>query len=852
VTLSTPPGRGAAAVRARSDGYLNLVLKGTYELVEWLGSGAYGLVYRARHQRLNTECAVKILKPEITNDETRKRFLREARTAARLRHKNIVYVSDYDNDEAAGLAYLVMELLRGEPLDKMLGRRIEPDRAIALMLEVCDGVNHAHKNGVFHRDLKPANVVILEATEHEKETIKIVDFGLAKLHHRTDSSVGLASTIQGTPLGTPAYMSPEACRGEALDHRSDIYSLGATLYHMLAGRPPFTAPSFAEITAQHLNDKPPQLTHVPGITTALEAAIMRSLEKDPLRRQQDVLTFAKDLRSALQGSPVSAPSFTLVEFSFPVAQVDCHGKVVSSTTQSARLHRERVGYEVFEMVQIPSGKFLMGSPETEYGRRPDEDPQHEVAVPSFFMSKFEVTQAQWRTVASLAQVKTRLEPWPSARRGDKRPVECITWYEAIEFCERLSRETGREYRLPSEAEWEYACRGGLPTAFCYGENISSDLVNHDGTEPYLNGPQGIRAETTIPVGSSLYANGFGLYEVLGNVWEWCQDAYFRTYHGAPTDGSARFGNEHLPRVIRGGSWRSPPQHCASASRNSFDPHKSDDDIGFRIVHSENSQRAPVPAPLITEQSTEPQPQQNPEPKPTFKEALQTTLKVNSLINVLGNFGRRVLKPKQIETEAPAKSPRFVRVAMLFLLIDLALTILTIDLFVPAVFHNPLEPALWGLVLGSLQAFALRGYLSGVPWWILVTVMGSVAAGLLYEFLGLPWQLTWEYVWGHSSYTMVNNTVSVIVLVMLRWLVVGFTQWLVLRKLASLAWLWGLTTLVASSVCGFLTVVFSHEMTKDNFFTMYVVCTGLLLAVGQSVFFIFWQKKLRSMPPSNGK
>ncbi|MFE4108388.1 SAV_2336 N-terminal domain-related protein [Almyronema epifaneia] len=239
---------------------------------------------------------------------------------------------------------------------------------------------------------------------------------------------------------------------------------------------------------------------------------------------------------------------------------------------------------VLEMVLVPAGSFVMGSPETEKGRSDDEGPQHEVTfAASFLMAKYPITQAQWRVVAALPQVGHELASDPSSFKGDNCPVETITWYDAVEFCARLSQHTGRDYRLPSEAEWEYACRAGTTTPFHFGETITTDLANYDGNYAYGAGPKGQYREQTTEVGS-FPANAFGLHNMHGNVWEWCQDHWHDNYDGAPTDGSAwLFSDESKYRILRGGSWDDDPGNCRSASRGRFSPGLRLYDVGLRVV-----------------------------------------------------------------------------------------------------------------------------------------------------------------------------------------------------------------------------------------------------------------------------
>ncbi len=260
--------------------------------------------------------------------------------------------------------------------------------------------------------------------------------------------------------------------------------------------------------------------------------------------------------------------------------------------RSAQYFKEKLGHSVdLDMVLIPGGQFLMGSPENEPERSEREGPQHRVTVFPFFMGRYPITQAQWQAVANYPQVNRELDLNPSRLKGKDRPVEQISWRDATEFCQRLSRQTERTYRLPTEAEWEYACRAGTTTPFHFGETITTDLANYDGTDAssgswsgsYGRGPKGIYRQSTTSVGS-FPANAFGLHDMHGNVWEWCLDHWHSNYEGAPSNGAAWLSDdENAFRVRRGGSWYSPPWDCRSACRISYYLVNRDNDIGFRVV-----------------------------------------------------------------------------------------------------------------------------------------------------------------------------------------------------------------------------------------------------------------------------
>ncbi|WP_414581389.1 SAV_2336 N-terminal domain-related protein [Scytonema sp. PCC 10023] len=275
-------------------------------------------------------------------------------------------------------------------------------------------------------------------------------------------------------------------------------------------------------------------------------------------------------------------------FEFNVVTVNRGGEIIKRETKQAQYFTEDLGNSItLEMVAIPGGKFIMGSPEGEGNDR--EKPQHEVTVQPFFMGRYPVTQAQWRAVAALPQVNKELDPNPSHFKGDDRPVEQISWYDALEFCARLNFRinftAGRDYRLPSEAEWEYACRAGTTTPFYFGETITTDLANYRGNSTYGNAPTGEYRQQTIPVGS-FPPNAFGLYDMHGNVSEWCADTWHENYQGAPKDGSAWINDNDNRTLLRGGSWDFLPVSCRSASRGCG--HRAERDnivnyIGFRVV-----------------------------------------------------------------------------------------------------------------------------------------------------------------------------------------------------------------------------------------------------------------------------
>src|SRR5205085_137402 len=292
-----------------SDPLIGRVLDAKYELLAPLGAGGMGTVYRARRVHIGDEVAVKVLAAQyVSSPESVERFRREARAAALLRHPNIVTIHDFGEprgDDAP--AYIVMELVEGRSLKALLieAGRLAPARAVALMQGICAGVGMAHRRNVIHRDLKPDNIIVIPPDhEGERETVKVIDFGIAKL--RDTDTTAATLTIAGTVLGTPHYMAPEQCRGESLDARADVYSLGAIFYEMLAGTPPFSGPTVTSVVAKHLLEPPPRLASDLRVTPALEAACMRALVKRAAGRYQSVEAFYKALVGALAADDAEA------------------------------------------------------------------------------------------------------------------------------------------------------------------------------------------------------------------------------------------------------------------------------------------------------------------------------------------------------------------------------------------------------------------------------------------------------------------------------------------------------------------------------------------------------------------
>ncbi|MEO0988950.1 MAG: formylglycine-generating enzyme family protein [Cyanobacteria bacterium J06639_14] len=311
-----------------------------------------------------------------------------------------------------------------------------------------------------------------------------------------------------------------------------------------------------------------------GLVTAISIpAILSSLAEPDF--PEPVINFAN--------IPPAPEGKTLESATFEVVTVDTVGNIINRRSTQAQFFTEGLGEGVvqqgvkpLDMVAIPGGEFTMGSRKSEKDRNNNEGPRHRVIVPSFFLGKYAVTQAQFQAVIGQ-------NPSQFSENGANRPVETVSWEEAEAFCKTLSERTGRTYRLPSEAEWEYACRAGTETPFSFGPTITTDLANYNGSFTYSDELEGSYRAQTIEVGQ-FPPNGFGLYDLHGNVWEWCQDVWHPNYDGAPTNGTAWMqGEDQDRRVLRGGSWNNFPRNCRSANRDGNARDFWNDNLGFRVV-----------------------------------------------------------------------------------------------------------------------------------------------------------------------------------------------------------------------------------------------------------------------------
>jgi eukaryotic-like serine/threonine-protein kinase len=416
------------------------------------------------------------------------------------------------------------------------------------------GLEYLHARKIIHRDLKPANILL------QGKTPRIADFGISR--------VLKSASLSAVMAGTPVYMAPEAFRCKR-NEQTDLWSAGVILYQLLSGRLPFAGHDPAEVMWAITDEEAAPLPA--SMPDWVRQAVATVLAKDPAARFKTAEQMGAALvepRIAPLPKPQPAPSAStvLVDPTTIVRPVDRKPTPVSPEKMVWAPHfTENLNGVPLEMILVPGGKFKMGSPAGE--EYDNTKPQHDVIVPAFYVGKFPVTQAQWQAVMGSN---------PSYFKGNDRPVEGVSWYDVKEFCQKLSQLSDKPYRLPSEAEWEYACRGGttgddagdIYEMAWYGENSSFK---------------------THPVGQKK-PNSFGLYDMHGNVWEWCEDVWHKNYLGAPTDGSAWLsGGDFRVRVIRGGSWGSSEEYCRAAPRHYLHRGNCDQYRGLRVVMSARTQ-----------------------------------------------------------------------------------------------------------------------------------------------------------------------------------------------------------------------------------------------------------------------
>jgi formylglycine-generating enzyme required for sulfatase activity/tRNA A-37 threonylcarbamoyl transferase component Bud32 len=609
-------------------GQVQDLILGPYVLLDRLGEGGMGVVYKARHQLLNRIVALKVTRKDTNNPINEQRFLREIQATALLSHTNIVHA--YDAAQIDGRRVFAMEYIEGTDLARLI-RKSGPSPVAA----ACDyirqaalGLQHAFEHGLVHRDIKPSNLLLAA----NGSIVKITDMGLVRQGHNGEAT---PLTKTGTVIGTPDYLAPEqATNSRAVDIRADLYSLGCTFYYLLTGQPPFAEGTAFEKLFKHLEHPPtPIQTLRPDVPPEVAAVVHKLLAKKPEDRYQQPAQVAEVLAPFCQ-APGTAPTLPGLEaedvteiMTLPAKQQSRHrvalwvGAALGGVGVAcliwliwpngpARNRNPSVSNSIgMELAWIPAGRFTMGSPPTETGRQRADGPPHEVTISKpFYLAVHETTVGNFRTFVQATRYRTEAEidgqgalrwnttkktweldpkcTWktPGWSQDDEEPVVCVSRRDVLTFCYWLRRKEGKRYRLPTEAEWEYACRAGTTTPFSVGLALSPQQANFNGADP----DGGLTTASdflgrTVRVGSYA-ANPWGLGDMHGNAWEWCADNFSPTYylespkrdpHGPEGGGSVG--------ALRGGSWQTGSQGCRTAARLGLAAGSRRNDIGFRVL-----------------------------------------------------------------------------------------------------------------------------------------------------------------------------------------------------------------------------------------------------------------------------
>lgn len=622
--------QAASVFQGKTEG---LVL-GRYVVQEKIGAGGMGQVYKAFDKRLERVVALKLVKVnalaaeaapqlpaangprqvKLPAAEAVAQLFREAKTAARMQHPNIVTV--HDADEAEGVFFVAMEYIDGRDLSAIVKERhpLPLEDAVDYIMQAARGLAYAHGRGVVHRDIKPANLVL-----DSLGTIKILDLGLARHvdDAESESDTGQGGLTQaGQVVGTVDFMSPEQAEDmRQADERSDIYSLGCTLYFLLSGKPPYSADTLIRKFLSHREWPIPSLRDLrPEAPQALDALFRRLVAKRPEDRLSSMQEFIAELSAcfAPPPPPIATPELPKEVAAQgplprppplppPVKPANAASVAPSVPHELPKLpagfappRNPKPGAVWINSIGmrlncLPAGAFLMGSPEDEKKRNDDEF-LHAVRITRpFLLGAYPVTQGEFEKVmgsnpsyfSSAGAGNDKMQGLDAARF----PVENVSWEEAEEFCRKLSAHEGQEYRLPTEAEWEYAARASTNTVFHFGDSLVGNEANCICRSPYGTSDKGKYLGRTTPVGS-FAPNAFDLYDMHGNVWEWCHDWYDENSNrdSPPEDPAGPlYGGPW--RVARGGNWRLPAACCRAAFRNAFEPDTRDSGLGFRVALS---------------------------------------------------------------------------------------------------------------------------------------------------------------------------------------------------------------------------------------------------------------------------
>jgi formylglycine-generating enzyme required for sulfatase activity len=576
---------------------------GGVTIVKLIAEGGMGRVYEGLQARPRRPVAVKVMRPGFVSREACRRFDNESEVLGRLRHQYIaqIFSAGICNVVGAQVPYFIMEYIPDAlPLTKFAAaRKLSTEQRLELFRKVCEAVAHGHENNVIHRDLKPSNILV-----EPSGVPKVIDFGVARCVDATPEAM-TALTDMGQLIGTVQYMSPEQFSADpaAVDVRADVYALGVILYELLTGKSPYEIKhkqifEAAKVVREQKPVSPAKLNR--NVQPDLVKITGTCLQKDRRRRYASAAELANAVGSFLSGQAVNIPRQGWFDVShwrdvpgwwgarqialaaIAVVTLVIAGMFSVEWWQDTRSFTNSIGTK---FARIPAGSFTMGSPVNESFRVDNEEVKQIKLSSAFWLGCHEVTQREWIEIMGT-------QPWLEKRgmpRGSDVAAVCVSWNDAVEFCRLLTereRKAGDidhrvEYRLPTEAEWEYACKAGSGTRYSFGNDQSrlGESAWFDTNSKAVGEPFPHRVAQKTP-------NSWGLYDMHGNVWEWVLDSY----GDQPAEGVDPVrATATEKRLRRGGSWFAPSAELRSARRYSGVGDTADNrfsnvgDIGFRIV-----------------------------------------------------------------------------------------------------------------------------------------------------------------------------------------------------------------------------------------------------------------------------
>jgi eukaryotic-like serine/threonine-protein kinase len=600
------------------------VLSGRYRLDDLIATGGFAEVWRAFDTELQRIVAIKLPKPNRLASATN--FITEARRVARLKHPGIVPVFDVGTE--GNNCFIVSEYVEGGSLgDRLTKSPPSPKETSRWLSEIAAALEYAHLHGVIHRDIKPANILI----DHHGRAL-LADFGIAQSAQKTGTFA--------PSLGTLRYMSPEQLEGNAATPQSDVYSLGVVLHECLTGRLPYSSNEPSVLRREIVGGVKQLSKDVPA---ALLDVCQKAMKRLPHERHTSAAHFATELDTAAgRALPVGrwwkSPFFfaTLLvvplvtvfvanafPFLAPQKEVAPKKQIAGGKAQSQATPLEEAKESLPEpvvqvkplptkensigmkLIKIPAGYFYMGSDRG----NPDERPVHKTTITRpFYMGQTEVTQEQWLKVMGTPRWKER----EYSHEGPNHAASCVDWFEAVEFCNKLTqmdRDAGvlgenEKYALPTEAQWEYACRAGTVTSYSYGDDPA--LLSYfawwgaiwgDGNAKHKQYPHDVATKKPNP---------WGLYDMHGNVYEWCSDWYGADYYGKSPKKDPKGPEEGIYRVLRSGGWITYAHFCRSTIRFPDNPPDGRwQHVGFRVVL--NVEPASIPSKPLSSAEIERQP-----------------------------------------------------------------------------------------------------------------------------------------------------------------------------------------------------------------------------------------------------